>query len=64
MFTERAAAEIWLDVPIGFIDQSREVTGKDGGTASSANVKLDAKVRGAPSLLVDGRLTPAITFPL
>jgi hypothetical protein len=34
MFKERAAAATWLDVPIGFIDQSREVTGKDGGTAS------------------------------
>jgi hypothetical protein len=27
MFKERAAAAAWLDVPIGFIDQSREGNG-------------------------------------
>jgi hypothetical protein len=27
MFKERAAAAAWLDVPIGFIDQSREDSG-------------------------------------
>jgi len=26
-FNARAAAAAWLDVPIGFIDQSREVNG-------------------------------------